>query len=209
MAKKANRQRSLWVRDVVPSLAEIKQLRADAAGAILGVNIECLDFGDSPLLIGPERRQQRIELFHLHRPDIVLSYWKDDIHHLDRCAATEAIIWASRYCFLPGIEGQATLPPCPSLEVFFYETTLCTTPVAPYIPSLLVVISCNYQRKCKALDCFAAQPSLTERYGWLARYRAFEAQSTAWMQGCEYAEGFVRLGTEATGFSGPSDFGPG
>jgi len=29
------------------------------------------------------------------------------------------------------------------------------------------------------------------------------------MQGCEYAEGFVRLGTEAAGFSGPAGFGPG
>ena len=49
---------------------------------------------------------------------------------------------------------------------------------------------------------------LGERYGWLARYRALEAQSTAWMQGCEYAEGFVRLGTEMAGFSGPIGFGP-
>ena len=55
---------ALWARDPAPSLAEIKQIRAaemDAAAAILGVTIECLDFGDSPLLIGPERRQQLLE----------------------------------------------------------------------------------------------------------------------------------------------------
>ena len=80
---------------------------------------------------------------------------------------------------------------------------LGTAPVARYIPSLFVDITASYERKCQALDCFAAQPGLGERYGWLARYRALEAQSTAWMQGCEYAEGFVRLGTEMAGFSGP------
>lgn len=203
---------ALWARDPAPSLAEIKQIRAaemDAAAAILGVTIECLDFGDSPLLIGPERRQQLLELFRRHQPDLVLSHWKDDILHPDHCEATQAVIWASRYCFRPGIEGASKAPPCPSPEVVFYETTLGTAPVARYLPTLFVDISPSYAQKCAALDCFAAQPGLAERYGWLARYRALEAQSTAWMQGCEYAEGFVRLGTEAAGFSGPTGFGPG
>ena len=56
---------ALWAREPVPSLEQIKQMRAEemaAAAAVLGVTIECLDFGDSPLLIGPERRQQLLEL---------------------------------------------------------------------------------------------------------------------------------------------------
>jgi 4-oxalomesaconate hydratase len=202
---------ALWARDPKPSLEEIKTARAaemDAAAKVLGVTIECLNFGDSPLLIGPQRRQLLLELFRQHQPDLVLTHWKDDILHPDHCEATQAVIWASRYCFRPGIEGESEAPPCPSPEVVFYETTLGTAPVARYIPSLFVDISASFKRKCEALDHFAAQPGLAERYGWLARYRALEAQSTAWMQGCEYAEGFVRLGTESAGFSGPSGFGP-
>jgi len=202
---------ALWARDPKPSLEEIKTARAaemDAAAKVLGVTIECLDFGDSPLLIGPQRRQQLLELFRRHQPDLVLTHWKDDILHPDHCEATQAVIWASRYCFRPGIEAESKMPPCPSPEVVFYETTLGTAPVARYIPSLFVDISASFKRKCEALDHFAAQPGLAERYGWLARYRALEAQSTAWMQGCEYAEGFVRLGTESAGFSGSSGFGP-
>ena len=201
---------ALWARDPAPSLEQIKQLRAEemaAAATVLGVTIECLDFGDSPLLIGPERRQQLLELLRLHQPDLVMTHWKDDILHPDHCAATEAVVWASRYCFRPGIEGESSAPPCPAPEVVFYETTLGTAPVARYIPNLFVDISASYERKCEALDCFYAQPGLAERYGFLARYRALEAQSTAWMKGCEFAEGFVRLGTEPAGFTGPSGFG--
>ena len=200
---------ALWAREPAPTLEEIKQLRAAemrAAAAVLGVTIECLDFGDSPLLIGPERRQQVLDLCRRWQPDLVLSHWKDDILHPDHCEATQAVIWASRYCFRPGLAGD--LPPCPSPQVVFYETTLGTAPVARYMPNLFVDISASFARKCQALDLFAAQPGLAERYGWLARYRALEAQSTAWMKGCEYAEAFVPLGTEAAGFSGPTGFGP-
>ena len=96
----------------------------------------------------------------------------------------------------------------PSPQVVFYETTLGTAPVARYIPSVFVDISQTIDRKREALEKFEAQPGLAERYRWLARYRALEAQSTAWMKGCEYAEGFVRFGTEAAGFDGPEGFGP-
>ena len=199
---------ALWARDPQPSIEEIKSLRTEEmqqAAQVLGATIECLDFGDSPLLIGPERRQQLLELFRHRQPNLVLTHWKDDILHPDHCAATEAVIWASRYCFRPGIEGGS--PPCPAPQVLFYETTLGTAPVAHYVPNLFVDISPSYERKCQALDCFHAQPGLADRYGILARYRAIEAQSTAWMKGCEYAEGFVRLSTEAAGFNGPMGFG--
>ena len=152
---------ALWARDPQPSIEEIKRLRAEEmqqAAQVLGATIECLDFGDSPLLIGPERRQQLLELFRHRQPNLVLTHWKDDILHPDHCAATEAVIWASRYCFRPGIEGGS--PPCPAPQVLFYETTLGTAPVAHYVPNLFVDISPSYERKCQALDCFHAQPGL-------------------------------------------------
>ena len=57
---------ALWARDPQPSIEEIKHLRAEEmkeAADVLGTTIECLDFGDSPLLIGSQRRQQLLELF--------------------------------------------------------------------------------------------------------------------------------------------------
>ena len=90
---------ALWARDPQPSIEEIKSLRAEEmqqAAQVLGVTIECLDFGDSPLLIGPERRQQLLELFRYRQPNLVLTHWKDDILHPDHCAATEAVVEIDR-----------------------------------------------------------------------------------------------------------------
>lgn len=201
---------ALWARQPPPSLAAVKEARAaeiEAAATELDATWECLDYGDSPLVVGPERLQEVLRIFRRQQPDLVLTHWKDDILHPDHCEATRAAVWASRYCFRPGID-DGDLPPCPAPEVVFYETTLGTAPVARFLPTLFVDISAVFSRKCAALDHFEAQPGLAERYGWLARYRALEAQSTAWMKGCTYAEGFVRLGTEAAGFSGESGFGP-
>ena len=199
---------ALWERDPAPSIEEVKRIRAteiSKAASVLGATAECLDFGDCPLVIGPERLGTVVDLLRSRQPDLLLTHWKGDILHPDHCAATEAVIWASRYCFRPGIERG--LQPCPSPQVLFYETTLGTAPLAEYIPKLYVDISVSYRTKCEALDHFDAQPGLSERYGILAKYRALEAQSTAWMKGCEYAEGFVPLSTQAAGFSGPIGFG--
>jgi 4-oxalomesaconate hydratase len=73
---------ALWARDPKPTIDEVKEIRKqemEAAAAALGASIACLDYGDSPLLIGPERRQQVMEVFREFQPDLVLTHWKDDI----------------------------------------------------------------------------------------------------------------------------------
>ena len=192
-----------------PSLEEVKAIRGQeisAAATVLGASIDCLDWGDSPLIVDAERQQQLLSLFRAFQPDLVLTHWIDDVLHPDHMEAARAVVWASRYCFRPGLELDE--PPSPSPQVAFYETTLGTAPVARFLPNLFVDITDVQAHKREALTHLQAQPDLPERYEILARYRALEAQSTAWMKGCEFAEAFVRLGTEAAGFSGPSGFGP-
>ena len=200
---------ALWQRDPPPAIDEIKAIRdaeMRAAAAVLGATIDCLDWGDCPLIVDAERLQRLLRLFRAFQPDLVLTHWKDDILHPDHMECTRAVIWASRYCFRPGLDLAE--PPCPAPQVLLYETTLGTAPVAGFIPGLFVDISDTRARKREALDQLRAQPGLADRYETLAAYRALEAQSTAWMKGCAYAEGFVRLGTEAAGFSGEIGFGP-
>ncbi|HJP29451.1 MAG: PIG-L deacetylase family protein [Candidatus Latescibacteria bacterium] len=200
---------ALWAQEPPPSIQRIKEIRGQemtASASVLGATIDCLDWGDSPLVVGVDRQQHLLELFREFQPDLVLTHWKDDVLHPDHMECTRAVIWASRYCFRPGLDVDH--PPCPSPQVALYETTLGTAPVAGFLPNLFVDISEVQERKTDALRHLAAQPDLAERYATLAAYRAMEAQSTAWMKGCRFAEAFVRLGTEAAGFSGPTGFGP-
>jgi 4-oxalomesaconate hydratase len=200
---------ALWAQEPPPSIEQIKAIRGremDQAAETLGVTIDCLDWGDSPLVVDAARQQKLLRLLCAFQPDLVLTHWKDDILHPDHMECTRAVIWASRYCFRPGLDIEYA--PCPSPQVVFYETTLGTAPVAGFLPSLFVDISGVQECKREALQHLASQPDLADRYETLAAYRALEAQSTAWMKGCRYAEAFVRLGTEAAGFSGPGGFGP-
>ena len=190
---------ALWSQNPDFDLDEVKDIRREeieAAAAVLGAPIDCFDFGDSPLLLGPDRRLQILEAMRVFRPDLVLTHWTDDFVHTDHVETTQAVLWATRYCFRPGL--KTAHPPCPAPEVVCYETVLGMAPLTKFMPNLYVDITAVFPRKKEALTQLATQPDLPDRYEMLARYRALEAQSTAWMKDCEFAEGFVRLGTEAS-----------
>lgn len=187
-----------WDREPRPGLDEVRAMRraeAEAAASVLDATIRFHDYGDSPLLIGPERQIQLLELMRAFRPDLVLTHWRNDVLHPDHAEAARAALWASRYT----IRGDDELghPAAPYPQVVCYETTLGTAPVSGYAPNLYVDITDVWERKREALSRYASQPYLADEYETLARYRAQEARFTAWMKGCRYAESFVRLGTEA------------
>ena len=189
---------AVWNSNPDISSDEVKRIRSDeirAAASVLGATIECLDFDDSPLLIGPDRRLQLLERIREFQPDLILSHWTDDFLHPDHVEAVEAALWASRYCFRPGIKTEH--PPCPAPEVVCFEPILGTSPIAGFVPNLYVDVTTVFDRKKEAMRCLASQPELPDRYETLAKYRAFEAQTTAWMKQCDLAEAFRRVGTEA------------
>ena len=144
---------ALWARDPQPSIEEIKSLRAEEmqqAAQVLGVTIECLDFGDSPLLIGPERRQQLLELFRYRQPNSSIDALERR-HSPSRPLRRHRSRHLGQSLLLPTRTLKAA-PPCPAPQVLFYETTLGTAPVAHYVPNLFVDISPSYERKCQALS---------------------------------------------------------
>jgi 4-oxalomesaconate hydratase len=189
---------ALWALDPPPSREEIKAIRKEeieAAAAILGASVDCFDFGDSPLVLGQERRLQIIDAIRAFQPDLILTHWIDDILHPDHVEATQAVLWASRYCSVPGIQTEHA--PCAVAELVCYEAQLGTGPVTKFLPEFYVDITSTIDRKVEALKKLAAQPPLPEQYEILARYRALEAQITANMAACRFAEGFCRIGTQA------------
>ena len=188
---------SLWADGDI-SVDEVKAIRREeitAAAAVVGAPIACLDYDDSPLLVGPERRMQILELIRAFQPDIVLCHWLNDYLHPDHVEAVQAVIWASRYCFRPGIKTDH--PPCAAPEIVCYEPIAGVSPVAKFSPNLYVDITGVFDRKVEALKKLASQPELPERYEIIGKYRALEAQMTANMKQSLVAEAFCRLGTEA------------
>jgi 4-oxalomesaconate hydratase len=188
---------ALWARDPKPTVEEVKAIRkqeAEEAATLLGAEISFLDYGDSPLVLGPERRLEILDRVRAFRPDLVLSHWIDDILHPDHAETTQAVLWACSYCNAGGIDtGNA---PCPRPRLICYETTMGTAPVSGYVPDLYVDISEVFERKIEALEKLAAQPLLSEVYKVLNRYRGIEAQHVAGMTGCQYAEGYARIGKQ-------------
>jgi 4-oxalomesaconate hydratase len=191
---------TLWARDPRPTPHEIKAIRKaeiEAAAGILGAEIDCFDFGDSPLILGPDRRLQVLDTIRAFRPDLVLSHWINDFTHPDHFETTQAVLWARSYCGAPGIETSH--PPFDRPDLVCYEAHLGTAPVTKFLPHLYVDITSVFDRKVEAMKALAAQPQLSESYGVLARYRALEANITAGMDDCRFAEGFARIGTQAVG----------
>ena len=189
---------ALWDRDPLPSIDEIKAIRKDeieAAATILGATIECLDYGDGPLLLGPDRRIEIVNSIRAFQPDLVLCHWIDDTLHPDHVEAAQAVLWACRYCGVRGIETHHH--PCETPEFVCYEAQLGSSPVTRFLPEFYVDIGVSMERKIEAMQALAAQPSLPVQYEILAKYRALEAQITAGMKECVYAEGFRRIGTDA------------
>ncbi len=189
---------ALWAREETPTLEEIKAIRKEeiqAAADILGASISCFDFGDSPLVLGSERRLQILDAIRAFQPNMVLSHWIDDLLHPDHVETTQAVLWACRYCGVPGIETAHA--PYASPQLICYETMLGTSPVSKFLPEIYVDITTVFERKREALSKFGAQPQLPEHYEILNRYRALEAQFTAGMSECQFAEGFCRIGTSA------------
>ena len=186
---------ALWARDPKPTHDEVKAIRKaeiEAAAEIVGASIDCFDFGDSPLVLGPDRRLQILAAIRAFRPDVVLSHWINDILHPDHVETTQAVLWACCYCSAGGIETEHE--PCGRPSLYCYETTLGTAPVAKFLPDVYVDITSVFDRKIAALKKLAAQPQLPEGYEVLGRFRALEAMHTAGMEGCRYAEGFASIG---------------
>ena len=187
---------ALWARDPKPTIEEVKKIRAgeiERAAGIIGTTADCFDWGDSPLVVDAERQIRILEAIRAFRPDVILSHWKDDIMHPDHVEATRAVIFACSYCGSGGIQTESA--PCPRPALFMYETTSGTAPVSGFLPDTFVDISDVFERKTRALKELAAQPVLVGSYEVIGRYRAMEANHTAGMSGCRYAEGFVKFGS--------------
>jgi len=146
---------------------------ARAACAVLGcASVELLDFPDNRM-DGVDRLDviQPIEAFlGQHRPALVLTHHAGDVN-IDHRVVHDAVVVACR-----------PLPGRPLRELWFFEVPSSTewrpaASAAPFAPNILVDVAATFERKLRALDCYAAEmrpfphPRSAESVEALARWR--------------------------------------
>ena len=170
---------------------EIRALEAEAARAVIGARFrERLNLGDSRLIASIENRFALAEKIRLARPKtVILPYWEG--RHPDHYTAATLGYEA---CYAAGLKRLpiAGAPHRPKKILYasmYWEVR----------PSFLVDISPYFERKIKAINCFASQfagdlRDVTELYpawGKLIDRITTQCKYFGHLIGVNYAEPFV------------------
>lgn len=188
-----DRSEDYWRIGGERSLAEARQARraeAEEAAKILGASIEFMGFEDEPLQFDGARIDGLARLVRTHRPDAVLTHWRQDPFEAGHAATTAAALRAITTAASPGFdypEPKAALP-----YVFGFEPTLPRNEAAGFLPDHFVDIDEVFELKMRALGALKSQTRLVGTFTLWSEYRALQAcqQSNHTVR---HAEAFQRL----------------
>ena len=141
----------------------IRQEEMERAAGILGATIDCFDYGDGPLLLGPERRLEVMDAIRAFVLDVALCHWIDDFLLPDHVEAAQGVLWAARYCSTPASRPRTDTAHPPS------TSATRPSPVTKVQPDFFVGIDSTMGCKIAAMKTLIAQLSLPTQYEVLAR----------------------------------------
>lgn len=182
-----------WNSAVNPTVEECKSIRkseAQKAAATMGATIEFMDYDDYPLIITRERIKELSYKIQEHRPVTILTHWKRDPFNEDHAVTAHAVIRAVTSATVPG--NQIGVKPHMFTDIFFFESTVPYTEFNEFQIDHYIDITDVYDKKVKALECFASQPFLVEYYKKYALQRGVQAAGWTKNNDIVYAEGFKR-----------------
>lgn len=142
-----------------PELAKIRKQEAAAAGEVIGIRYDVLDFRDGALLPTLEARDHIIALIREERPDLILTHRPND-YHPDHRYTSQLVCDAAYMVTVP-----AVVPDVPALTdnpVIMYLSDHFTRPY-PFSPTVAVDIEEAFDALIDMLDCHKSQ-----FYEWLA-----------------------------------------
>ncbi|PYR10897.1 MAG: bacillithiol biosynthesis deacetylase BshB1 [Acidobacteria bacterium] len=128
---------------------EQRRAEADAAARVLGVAWrENLGWTDGGIVRTPESIRSAVDCIRRHRPrTIAIPYWDD--RHPDHCAASDVLRVAA---FTSGLRRYETGEPAWRVDWVCYYFINDSAP-----PSFVIDVSAHYERKRRALACYASQ----------------------------------------------------
>lgn len=186
----------LW-RQPDMTMDRVKKARreeAEAAAAILGARLLCLDLGDYPLRVPDQTVLELADLYREIDPEFVLTHSLDDPYNFDHSLANrvaqEARIVAQAHGHRPEQKQVLGAPP-----IFLFE------PHQPeqcgWHPNTLLDISSVWDKKRAAFETMAAQEHLWDYYTRVALQRGVQASRNSDLK-IRYAEGYQRLFPQVT-----------
>jgi 4-oxalomesaconate hydratase len=182
-----------WRSAMGPNLADAKATRtreATEAAALLGADIEFMDYEDYPLVINREHLDALARIMRRQRPDIILTHWQVDPYNLDHEVTAASIVRAATMAAVAGFdaapEAAHRFP-----QLFGFEPTVPRDDLTGFVPDTYVDIGEVFEQKLAALRALQSQQKLVSWYTRWAEYRGMQA--TQWAgRPVAHAEAFRR-----------------
>lgn len=148
-------------------LVDLRRAEAAAAGQVLGIRYDLLDFRDGFLEPTLEARSQIVTLIRQYNPDLVLTHRPYD-YHPDHRATGQLVCDASYLVTVPPVVPD--VPALREMPTIAYLSDEFQKP-CPFSPSIVVDIEPVMESVVDMLDCHRSQ-----FYDWLAYNHNYEQE---------------------------------
>jgi 4-oxalomesaconate hydratase len=181
----------LW-KEVGQTIENVKKVRhgeAERAAAALGASFECLDFGDYPLNIDPDRLNLISEKIREFGPDVLITHTDTDPFNPDHPVAYAAVNRARGLAAGAGVSSAFKTIKPPVFYLFEpHQPELCN-----FTPNTFVDITNVMKAKRTAMQEMKAQKYLQTYYDQRADQRGNHARRSSGNQDIRQAEAFQRV----------------
>lgn len=177
-------------RTTEAEVAEVRRREAEAAAAILGVEIAIFDYPDQPLTFAPERVGRLAREIKAFAPRLILTHPRVEPYNPDHAATCQAAMEAAYYAGLAGVEPD--LPVIAPPQILAFEPTQPMAEATGFVPDVFIDITDVLDVKLRATAEFKTQPYHVDRYRARAVARGAQAAYVAGDSAIQYAEAFQR-----------------
>jgi 4-oxalomesaconate hydratase len=171
-------------------VGEVRRKEAQAAAAILGVELAFFDYPDQPLAFDTERIGRLAREIKAYRPRVILTHPRSEPYNPDHAATCHAAMEAAYYAGLAGVEPD--LPIITPPQILAFEPTQPMAESTGFTPDIFIDITDVMEVKMRATAEFKVQPYHVDRYRARAVARATQAAYIAGDPGIQFAEAFQR-----------------
>ena len=181
----------LWKQEgqTIENVKKVRHGEAERAAKALGATFECLDMGDYPLNIDPDRLNLISEKIREFGPDVLITHTDTDPFNPDHPVAFAAVNRARSLAAGAGVSSAFKTITPPVFYLFEpHQPELCN-----FTPNTFIDITNVMEAKREAMQEMKAQKYLQTYYDQRADHRGNHARRSSGNQDIRQAEAFQRV----------------